>query len=62
MEVAGSGVESELQLPAYARAIATPDPSCIWDLSAACDNVVSLTHWGEAKDQTQILVDTKSGS
>ena len=27
MEVPGLGVESELQLPAYATATATPDPS-----------------------------------
>ena len=33
MEVPGLGVELELQLPAYARATATPDPSRICDLT-----------------------------
>ena len=32
MEVPRLGVESELQLPAYTTATATPDPSCICDL------------------------------
>ena len=32
MEVPRVGVESELQLLAYATATATPDPRCIWDL------------------------------
>ena len=32
IEVPKLGVESELQLPAYTATIATPDPSCIWDL------------------------------
>ena len=32
MEVPRLGVESDLQLPAYATAIATPDPSCVCDL------------------------------
>ena len=32
MEVPRLGVQSELQLPAYATVTATPDPSCIFDL------------------------------
>ena len=32
MEVPGLGVKSDLQLPAYATATATPDLSCICDL------------------------------
>ena len=32
VEVPRLGVESELQLPAYATATATQDPSCICDL------------------------------
>ena len=32
MEVPGLGVESELQVPAYATAVATWEPSCICDL------------------------------
>jgi len=33
MEVPSLGIKSELQLRAYTTAIATPDPSCIWDLN-----------------------------
>ena len=32
MEVPRPGVQSELQLPAYVTATATPDPSCVCDL------------------------------
>jgi len=32
MEVLRLGIKLELQLPAYARATATQDPSCIYDL------------------------------
>ena len=32
MEVPRLGVELELQLPAYTTAIATQDPSHVWDL------------------------------
>ena len=32
MEVPRLGVEQGLQLPAYARATATQDPSCVYDL------------------------------
>ena len=32
MEVPRLGVESELQLPAYTTATATPDPSRVWEL------------------------------
>ena len=32
MEIPGLGVESELQLPAYTAATATPDPKRIFDL------------------------------
>ena len=49
------GVELELQL-AYATATATPDLSCIFDLNAIL-NLLS-----KARDQTQILIDTMSGS
>ena len=35
MEVPGLGVGSELQLPAYTTATATPDLSCICDLPMA---------------------------
>ena len=58
MEVSRLGVKSELQLPAYTRAIATQDPSHIRDLHPS-----SLQHWifkplSKARDRTCILIDT----
>ena len=58
MEVPGLAVKSELQLLAFATAIATRDLSCIWDLRHS-----SLQHWilntlREVRDQTFILMDT----
>ena len=52
------GIKSELQLPAYATATATPDPSCVWDLHHS-----SWQHWilnplSRARDQTCVLMDT----
>ena len=44
MEVPRLGAESELQLLAYATAIAVLDLSCICDLHAACDDTISVTH------------------
>ena len=58
MEVPRPGVELELQLPAYAIAIAT------WDLSWICYlHHSSQQHWilnplRKARDQTHILMDT----
>ena len=51
-------VESELQLPAYATAMATPDLSGVLDLHCS-----SWQHWilnplSEARDQIHILMDT----
>ena len=43
MEVPTLGVQLELELPAYTRAIATPDPSRFCDLQNG--NTRSLTHW-----------------
>ena len=62
MEVPRLGVESELELLAYAIATAMPDPSCICDL---CHS--SQQHWifnplSEAKDRTHILMDPMLGS
>lgn len=54
MEIPRLGVESEQ--PAYNRATATPDPSCI------CDLCWILNPRSEARDQTCILTDTMSGS
>ena len=58
MEFPRLGVESELQLLAYAIATATPDPSCVCDLHHS-----SWQHWilnllSKARDQTWILMDT----
>ena len=58
MEVPRLGVESELQLPAYATAMAA------WDLSHICDLPHSswqrqiLNPLSEVKDQTHVLMDT----
>ena len=56
MELPRLGVESELQLPAYATATATGDPSCICDLHHS-----SWQRWipyplREARDQTRNLM------
>ena len=57
MEVPRLGVKSQLQLPAYATATATPDPSRIFDLYHS-----SLQHWilnplRQARDETHVLMD-----
>ena len=39
MEVPRLGAESELQLPAYTIATATPHPSLVCNYTAACGNV-----------------------
>ena len=44
MEVPRVGVESELQLPAYATASVTLDLSCTGTFTIACSNARSLTH------------------
>ena len=57
MEVPGLGVKSELLPPAYTRATATPDPSCVCNLHHC-----SGQHWilrsplSEARDQTYHLI------
>ena len=45
MEVPSLGVESELQLPAYATVTATHDPSLVCAYTIAHSNARSLTHW-----------------
>ena len=45
MEVPRLGVQSELQLPAYATATTRPDLSHVCDLHHSCGNARSLTHW-----------------
>ena len=46
MEVPRLGVKLELQLPAYATATATWDPSCVCDLHHSSWQTQSLTHLG----------------
>ena len=52
LEVPGLGVESELQLPAYTTATATPDPSCICDLHHGSRQRRILNPLSEARDRT----------
>ena len=62
MEVPRLGVQSELQLLAYAIATATPAPSRICDLRCSLRQRQILNLWMEARCPTGILVDTMSGS
>ena len=58
MEVPGLGVESELQLPDYAVATATPDLSHIYDLCHSLWQHWILNPLSEAGDRTLILMAT----
>ena len=58
MEVPKLGVESELQLPVYARATAMPDPSRTCDLHHRPGQHRILNPLSEARDRTGILLDT----
>ena len=58
MEVPKLGVKSELQLPAYATASATPDLSCVCDLHHSPKQHWILNPLSEARDQTCVLMDT----
>ena len=58
MKVPRLGVESELQLPAYATATAMQDPSSICDLHHSSQQCCILTPLREARDQTHILMAT----
>ena len=55
MEVPRLGVQSELQLLAYATAIATRDPS-IWNLHHSSRQRRILNPLNEARDQTRNLI------
>ena len=57
MEVPSLGVESELQLLAYATATATPDPCHICDLHHSSQQRRILNPLSKARDQTCVLVD-----
>ena len=52
MAVPRLGVESELLLPAYTTAIATPDPSCLCDLHPSSRQRRILNPLSKARDRT----------
>ena len=58
MEVPRLGVESELQVPAYATDTAMWDPSGICDLHCSSQQCRILNPLSEARDRTCILMDT----
>ena len=58
MEVPRLGVESELQLPAYTTATATPDPSHVFNIHHCSQQHQILNLLSKARDQTRILMDT----
>ena len=58
MEVPRLGVESELQLPAYATTTATQDPSHVCDLHHSSQKCRVLNPLIKARYQTHILMDT----
>ena len=62
MEVPRLGVESELQLLAYATAMATSDLSHICDLHCNLQQCRILNPLSKAKDWTCICTETSSGS
>ena len=58
MEVPRLGVKPELQLPVYATATATQDPSRICELHHSSRQCQILNPLSEARDRTHILTDT----
>ena len=56
MEVPRLAVQSELLLPAYARATATPDPSCACKLHHTSQQRRILNPLRETRDQTRNLM------
>ena len=58
MEVPRLGVISELQLPAYATAMAMPDLSCICGLYHSSQQCRILNPLSRARDRTPVLMDT----
>ena len=57
MDVPRLAVKTELQLPAYATATASPDPSHICDLCYSLQQCWIPKPLSRAKDQTHILMD-----
>ena len=62
MEVPRPGVKSELQVLAYTIATATPDLRHICDLCCTLQQCQILDPLREARNRTQILTETTSGS
>ena len=58
MDVARLGVESEMLLPVYGRATATPDPSLDCNLHRSSQQHWILNPLSEARVRTHILIDT----
>ena len=58
MEVPRLGVESELQLPAYATATATSDPIWVCDLHLSSQQCWILNPLSEIRDRTHTFMDT----
>ena len=61
MEVAGPGIESELQLQAYTTATATPDLSKISNLHQSLWQCWILNPRSEAREETCMLTETMLG-
>ena len=59
MEVPRLGVESELQLPAYATATATPDLSHVFDVYHSSWQCRILNPLSKARDRTRNLMETR---
>ena len=58
MEVPRLRLKSELHLPAYTTATATPDPSHLFDLHHSLGQCWILNPLSKARDQTRVLRDT----
>ena len=58
MEVPRLGVKSEVQLPAYTTATATPDLSRIFDLRYNSQQRCIPNPLSKARDRTYVLTDT----
>ena len=56
MEVPRVGVQSELQLQAYARATAMPDPSCVYNIRHRSQQYQILNPLSVARDGTRNLM------
>ena len=61
MEVHRLGVQLELQLPACTTATATSDPGLVYRLPHSLQQHQILNPLNEARAQTPVLIDNKSG-